>query len=253
MKLHTELLRLRTLLVEELSSRGYLPWRDLESVEADLSGGELVVRFFREGFQLFPVLRSFARKHGLELASWDPEEKRCSLVIREPSPPGDALGPRVPGVVEGGRPAGFAFLKRKYASAVREVYRTGLDPKACLAAASAAWALERPQYTALWLEKMDKESLGPEERVLLLLWEAFLVHLRETRSGGKSFAYTRLHYGRVLALDGRNFFALFNLGLAARAEGRREEAARFFRKALAARPWDKESARLLEEMQAGEG
>lgn len=247
MKLHTELLRLRTLLIEELSSQGCLPWRDLESVEADLSGGELVVRFYREGFGFFPVLRRFARANGLELASWDPEEKRCSLVVREGPCRGSAPGPRVPPMdsLEG---AGFPELKARYAAAVREAFGCRRAPAACFSAARVAWAMEKPSYAALWLGKVDREAMEPEEKVQLCLWEAFLVHLRESMSGEGSFAYTRLRYGKVLAMDPGNFFALFNLGLVSRAEGRKEEAARFLRKALAARPWDRETARLLEEI-----
>ncbi len=252
MKLHTELLRLKSLLVEELASQGCLPWRDLESVEADLSGGELVLRFYRDGFRFFPLLRRFAQENGLELASWDPEDKRCSLVVRESPRQASPPGPRVPGPRLAGRIPDYGFLKGRYASAVREAFGSRFTPGACLDAARVAWALERPDFTALWLEKMDKSRLAPGERVLFHLWEAFLVHWREARSGGRSFAYTRLHYGKVLSLDPGNFFALFNLGLVARAEGRKEEAVRFFRKALEARPWDREAARVLDEMRSEE-
>ncbi len=247
MKLHTELLRLRTLLIEELSSRGCLPWRDLESVEADLSGGELVVRFLREGFGFFPVLRRFARAHGLELASWDPEEKRCSLVVRDGPARGSFPGPRVPRLdcLEG---AGFSELKAGYAAAVREAFGSRFAPQSCFLAARLAWAMERPEYAALWLKKLDRDALGPGEEVLLCLWEAFLVHFREAMSGETSFAYTRLRYGKVLALDPGNFFALFNLGVVSKAEGRKEEAVHFLRKALAVRPRDRETAALLEEI-----
>jgi len=247
MKLHTELLQLKALLVEELACRGWIPWRDLESVEVDLSGGELVVKFSREAFRLFPVLRAFAARHGLELASWDPEEKRCSLAVRETPPCRERLGPRVPEEAEPGGAFPFPVLRRRYARAVRAAFGEDLAPQACLQAARAAWALERHDFVALWLEKADRSGLDAAGRAALLLWEAFLVHLREARSGRRSYAYTRLFYGRVLAEDPADFHALFNLGLVHLAEGRRGEAARFFRKALAVRSGDDETARLLAE------
>ncbi len=245
MKLHTELLRLRALLLEELSRQGFLPWRDVESVEADLSGGELVIRFCREGFQLFPVLRRFARQFGLELASWDPEEKRCCLAVREEVPSRERSGPRVPGGDSMPGKLDYLSLKMRYAAAVRAAFRSGEGFASCLEAVRAAWDMERYDFASLWLDKVGEEGLGLRERVRLHLWRAFLIHQEESRGGRRSFPFTRLQYGKVLSLDPRNFFALFNLGLVARSEGRREEAARFLGKALAVRPWDQETARLL--------
>ncbi|HHI68869.1 MAG TPA: hypothetical protein ENJ97_06035 [Planctomycetes bacterium] len=144
--------------------------------------------------------------------------------------------------------AGFPELKARYAAAVREAFGSRCAPAACFSAARIAWAMEKPSYTALWLGKLDREAMEPGEKVQLCLWEAFLVHLRESMAGEGSFAYTRLRYGKVLAMDPGNFFALFNLGLVFRAEGRKVEAARFLGKALVARPWDRETAKLLEEI-----
>jgi len=250
MQPNSELFRLKELLLEALAASGCLPWRDLESVEVDLTGGELILRPVRKGLELFPLVARFCRANGLEVLSWDPEEKECHLRLRPASRRVETEGEhgvRLP-AAQGRRPREQADLRRAYRAAVRRAF-DGPQPLARVEAGRLAWALGKFGYAQTWFEDA---LAGPEsERLEAMLWLGFCHHRGAGQGDRKALFQARACYEAVLAEDPGSFHALLNLGKLAELEQRPEAARTCYRLALALRPEDQEAARLLGRLETG--